>query len=547
MTGWLRQGVAAVAGEAGKWLERRGSMQSVGDRGRLIGRGLGAGRLGLAALALGAVWLAPVLQAGDATPAARAVRLSSVDGQVQLAQGNQVLADEAVANTPLFAGTRVTTGDDGRAEIQFEDGSVARLSPNSSLTLTMLRGQDGNGEAEIALESGLGYFELQGTGQSGTIRVKFSDSVVTAGGFTVMRINLDSPPGELAVFSGNAHLERGGAMTVDLHGGESVALIGSDPSRYTLAESIEPDSWDTWNSDRDQVLTSEAAAKTGATKNYGDNSNPAWNDLDASGNWYNVPGQGNIWSPYEASGAGWDPYGNGYWMNTPGYGYIWASGYPWGYLPYQCGMWNWYDAFGWGWAPGMEGCSPWWGMGGYFGPNIGNGFGGYRPPLRPHPPRRPLGGRAQRANTLIAVNRRPVGGSTALPARDRAAPVTIAGQTVQPLRPLGARAQYDHSASAYVNRTVSVFPGSSLGAGSGGGQARATGPSFGGSKAGSSSGSGARSPGSSQHSSSGGGTSASHSSGGGTSASHTSGGGGGFSGGGGGGAAHSGGGGGGHH
>jgi hypothetical protein len=125
MTGWLRQGVAAVAGEAGKWLERRGSMQSVGDRGRLIGRGLGAGRLGLAALALGAVWLAPVLQAGDATPAARAVRLSSVDGQVQLAQGNQVLADEAVANTPLFAGTRVTTGDDGRAEIQFEDAARA--------------------------------------------------------------------------------------------------------------------------------------------------------------------------------------------------------------------------------------------------------------------------------------------------------------------------------------------------------------------------------------------------------------------------------------
>ena len=35
----------------------------------------------------------------------------------------------------------LATGDDGRAEIQFEDGSVARISPDSSLTLSALRGQ----------------------------------------------------------------------------------------------------------------------------------------------------------------------------------------------------------------------------------------------------------------------------------------------------------------------------------------------------------------------------------------------------------------------
>ena len=44
----------------------------------------------------------------------------------KLAQGNQVLADQAVANTPLLEGTQLTTADNGRAEIQFEDGSVAR-------------------------------------------------------------------------------------------------------------------------------------------------------------------------------------------------------------------------------------------------------------------------------------------------------------------------------------------------------------------------------------------------------------------------------------
>jgi hypothetical protein len=314
----------------------------------------------------------------------------------------------------------------------------------------VLRGTGGNGDAEITLEGGLGYFELQGGGQSGAVSVKFNDSVATAGGFTVFRINLDSPPGELAVFSGNAHLERGSAMTVDLHGGESVALSASDVSRYTLNESIEPDSWDSWNSDRDQVLTSESAAKTGATQNYSQGNNPAWNDLDANGNWYDVPGQGAIWSPYEAANSSWDPYGNGSWMNQPGYGYTWISGYPWGYMPYQCGMWNWYDTFGWGWAPGIGGCNPWWGGAGYyFGPNIGRGFNGYRPPLRPHPPRNPLHGTG-----LIAVNRRPVGGMGALPTRDKTSVVQIAGYTVQPMRSLNPRQQYDHSAPGFVNRTV---------------------------------------------------------------------------------------------
>jgi hypothetical protein len=143
--------------------------QNVRNREGLTGRRLGAGLLGLAAFTLAALGMATGLRADDAGPAARAVRLSDVDGQVQISQGKQTLAASAVANTPLFEGTTVTTADDGRAEIQFEDGSVARLSPNSALTLTVLRGAGANGEAEITLNGGLGYFELQGAGQAGVI------------------------------------------------------------------------------------------------------------------------------------------------------------------------------------------------------------------------------------------------------------------------------------------------------------------------------------------------------------------------------------------
>lgn len=413
--------------------------------------GMSGANPGIWLVALAALALAPALRADDdAGAGARAVRLSDVDGQVQLSKNSQTLAESAVANTPLFEGTRVTTGEDGRAEIQFEDGSVARLSPNSSLTLSALRGSGANGEAQMTLESGLGYFEMQNSPQSGTMSVKFGDSVVSASGFTVLRIDLDNPPGALAVFSGNAHLERGSAMSVDMHGGESIALSANDESRYTLNETIEPDSWDSWNSDRDQAMTAESAAKTGATQNYSQGSNPAWNDLDANGNWYDVPGQGQVWSPYDASNPGWDPYGNGNWGYSPGYGYTWISGYAWGYMPYQCGLWNWYDDFGWGWAPGMGGCNPWWSGGiGYYGANIGRGYGGYRPPLRPRPTRPPL-----RGFGLIAVNRHVPAPSGPLPMRDRTSVVQIAGYTLQPMRPLSPRPAYDRSGSSFVNGTV---------------------------------------------------------------------------------------------
>ncbi len=403
-----------------------------------------AGAVGLALLLLAA----GSLSAQQTDPGKRAVRLSDVEGDVVISLGNQVIADPALTNTPLFEGTLIVTKEDGRAEIQFDDGSVVRISPNSTVKLAALRQQGNLSDSEVVLESGLAYFELQGDTATSHIRARFSDSVATASGFTVLRINLDNPPGELAVFSGNAHLERGTAISLDLHGGESVALNATDPNLYNLAETIEPDSWDAWNADRDQVLTAQESARTAATNSVGNSNNPAWGDLDANGNWYNVPGQGYVWSPYEAAnGGGWDPYGCGNWVSTPGYGYTWVSCESWGYMPYESGMWNYYDGLGWGWAPGLGGY--WWNRGGWFS-NVGNGPFHYQPPRRPRgSPVKPGGVVPYRVNGMyqahpvIAVNRiseYPATGS----ARASGGPVSIAGNLVPPLRPLSPRPVYDH-------------------------------------------------------------------------------------------------------
>jgi hypothetical protein len=425
----------------------------------------------LALLVVGVVFLeaAAVAQSpeqGSGQPA-RAVRLSYVDGEVKLAQGNQVLADPAVINTPLLEGMQLTTADNGKAEIQFEDGSVARVAPDSSVTLQVLRGAGTGADAELTVNSGLAYFEFQGGGQAGQMSVHFGSSVATASGFTVLRVAMDAPPGSIAVFSGNVHLQvasaTGTASAAELHGGESIALDPADPSQYNVAESIEPNSWDAWNSDRDQALTTEAATQTGAPSNLGEAQNPAWNDLDANGSWYDVPDQGYVWSPYEAANAGFDPYGNGAWMYTPAYGYVWASGYPWGYMPFQCGAWNFYNGFGWGWAPGIGGCRPWWGLGFYGGPNIGFAPIGYRPIPRPLPPHGPIG---HRPIPVIPVNRHTALANTALPARDKNTQVTIAGSTVVAMRPLPSRPAYSHDAfNSDGNPTTPRTTGSGTGSG----------------------------------------------------------------------------------
>jgi hypothetical protein len=369
----------------------------------------------------------------------RAVRLSTVEGQVRILQSGQSVTDQALANTPLFDNFGVQTGDDGRAELQFPDGTIGRVPPDASVTLANLN----QGPGDLVLDHGMGYFELRGPE-----RVRFAGYTATASASAVLRIKLDEAPGELAVFDGSVHLEGPGGLVSDLHGGESVRLAPENGA-LNVAESIEPDSWDAWNSDRDQALLAEAGSATPATKGMPDSANPAWGDLNQNGNWYNVPDQGYVWSPYEASDSSWDPYGSGYWMDTPGYGYTWVSGYSWGYMPYQCGLWNWYNGFGWGWAPGT--CSPWWGgAGGVWGINVGRGPIGWHAPIRPTRPHgpgkpRPGGGiRAVGSQPVIAVNRQgpPVEGG--LPLRDRRTPVTIAGATVTPLRPVASRPVYNH-------------------------------------------------------------------------------------------------------
>ncbi len=255
-------------------------------------------------------------------------------------------------NMPVLDGSRLQTGADGQAEIEFGDGSVARLTPNSTLQF------DHVGQDQVQLEqlSGLGYYEFNVGDGHPPFGVQFSNVNVQPTANAILRVGLDTG-WEVAVVSGSVKVQGAGIPPVDVAENQSIhSSADNSGAPYTVAQGITGDSWDNWNQDRDQAIAQEASQQTPVRDGSANPGDENWNDLDANGNWYPVEGSGNVWVP-SGVGPGWDPYGSGYWGYYPTLGYTWISGYPWGWLPYHCGNWA-YFSFGWGWAPG--GCGRVW-------------------------------------------------------------------------------------------------------------------------------------------------------------------------------------------
>lgn len=373
----------------------------------------------------------------DDAPPPRAARLSYLQGNVTVDHMDNTAGDPAQINMPLPEGSRLTTGEDGQAEVEFEDGSVVRVTPNSSVGLNDLSvDAAGNFHTQLTVLHGLVYAELRAA-------TKFSYSVTADGEVispvanALIRINLDEPPAKVSVLDGTVHIEHAispetNGYKTDVHAGEALTGDASDGGRYFLLQSIEPESWDQWNQDRDQAAADAAANRTTARDGYAGDQGYGWADLDANGSWYDVPGEGQVWQPAVAQDADFDPYGYGSWVAYPGTGYVWASGYAWGWTPFRCGSWSYWNNFGWGWTPGAGCQRTGWGFGGGFGHgvyviNVG------RPPLNYRLPTRPV----HEPGMLhpIPVGRAPREPGTGLrPSRE---PRSIAGVSVEPMRPVG--------------------------------------------------------------------------------------------------------------
>ena len=372
--------------------------------------------------------LASVACAQD-TNNVRAVRISYVEGTVQILDDSGVVFDQAHANMPVTQDMHLKTGADGRAEVQFEDGSVARITPNSAIDFVQLqRTSEGNTITTLQAVAGLTYYEFNNRG--GTYSVRFGSYTVAATKSSVFRITLDQNPAQVAVMRGAVHIDTGNDGGLDVQTSQTASLDMKDTASYDVAQNITADSWDQWNSDRDQQLGQLGARATMARAMGGNPDEPGWNDLDAAGNWYDIPGYGMGWTP-SGIGAGWDPFGSGYWGYYPSWGYTWISGYSWGWLPYHCGAWNYFNSPGWMWFPGNCGWGAF-GNGWYPTTTVWNCPPNYILPKRPITPvRGPVHMPPQQA--LIAVGHAPVQPRLADGNKPIARPIEFSGKTLQPV------------------------------------------------------------------------------------------------------------------
>ncbi len=276
----------------------------------------------------------------------RIVRLSQAEGQVELDRRTDQKYETAFANLPIIAGERLRTRD-GLAEVEFEDNSSLRLTPNTEIEFPVLgREASGATSSNVKLLSGSLYMNLVNAKGADSFTLNVGNETVTLAPGSHLRIDVTAPSARLVVFNGRVTLaDRTGTLVVDK---KKTATFDIASGAAPVIAKNEPegrfDKWDKEAVDYHKPRAS-AASFAGSPYAYG------VNDLGYYGAFADLGGGcGTLWRPYLASAA-WDPYGSGVWGWYPGMGYSWVSPYPWAWTPYHSGSWEYCPSAGWGWRP----------------------------------------------------------------------------------------------------------------------------------------------------------------------------------------------------
>jgi hypothetical protein len=315
----------------------------------------------------------------------RIVRLSSVEGDVQIDRSQGY--EKAFLNLPVTQGAKIRTNNDGRAEIEFEDGSTLRLTPGTVVEFPELSLRDAGAKiSTVHLQEGTAYVNFSGS-KGDQFTMTFGREKFSILNPAHLRVEMADASATLAVFKGQLQIE-GPSGTVAVDKKQTATFDLANQDKYEVAKNLEQDPYDTWDKQQEDYHQRYMAR----SNSYSSYSPYAYGttDLNYYGNFTNVPGYGNLWQPYFAN-AGWDPFMNGAWSYSPGFGYNWVSAYPWGWTPYHYGSWLFVPSYGWMWQPGGY-------WNGYSRPRVIN------PPARFQVPQPPSSG----GGNTVVVNRGPV-------------------------------------------------------------------------------------------------------------------------------------------
>jgi hypothetical protein len=285
---------------------------------------------------------------------ARIVRLSLVQGDVRFAReakgdplaDNATIWERAELNLPIRQGYVLAT-DNGRAEVEFENGAMAFLGENTVLEFFDLSLEDGGRTTRLVLRQGSAEFYVN-PARGDYFSVTGGDFSVQADGKATFRLDNFDDGSDVNVAGGRISVLAKN-KTTPLEKGQFLSIRAGDEDSIAIDRSPVNDEFDQWVSGRiDSVLTASSAALQ-YSNSYDYVS--GFGDLYTYGAWLPVSGYGYCWRPYGV-GLGWSPFDYGNWYNDPFFGWTFLGSQPWGWLPYHYGGWIFQPGFGWVWNPG---------------------------------------------------------------------------------------------------------------------------------------------------------------------------------------------------
>ncbi len=301
-------------------------------------------------------------------------RISLIHGDVSTQRGDSGDWSAAVLNQPVMGGDKVSTAVNARTELQLDFANIFRLGANSKANVATLTDKN----IQIQLSQGLSSYTVSKDSEAEPEIDTPNVAVHPAHHDGVFRIEV-RPDGDTIVIvrQGEAQIATPQGST-QVQAGQMATIRGdTNSAQYKISPAPNQDDWDRWVSDRDHLIR-DAKSWRHTNRYY-----TGTQDLDAYGQWQNVPDYGDVWVPNEPDG--WAPYRDGDWTYEPYYGWTWVGYEPWGWAPYHYGRWFPYGA-GWAWWPGplygglyqpfwAPAYVSFWGWGGGFG--FGFGWGGW--------------------------------------------------------------------------------------------------------------------------------------------------------------------------
>ncbi len=280
-------------------------------------------------------------------------RLRYLEGQVTMEGLDGMRAGEQLElNVPILAGDRIFTGE-GRAEIQFPDGSFLRLDQHTEIDVVVIADLANQWENRTVLRLSSGSVILlveNIASEDDVFRVDTPTAsvfILTRGVFRV-DASTDGERTTMSSYSGVAEVVAEEASVLVRSGERTNVIAQHSPSQPWSFNYFRQDEFDRWNRGRqgayvrpyDNLPTQEVPGEV----------RPYVAELAYYGDWIDDPDYGWVWRPDDIDRE-WTPYLMGHWYQAPA-GLTWVSYEPWGWAPYHYGRWEVSLGVGWVWIPG---------------------------------------------------------------------------------------------------------------------------------------------------------------------------------------------------